>query len=81
MSFFVIPYEGGATEPATELPTTSGTYTLTIDFTSIRNGIYPMEDYVGFFTYTGKDDAPVAVYFSLILPEEAETTEGEIAID
>lgn len=74
-------YAEGKTEPATELPTAPGTYSLTVDFTSIRNGTYPMEDYVGFFTYTGKDEAPVAVYFSLILPEEAETTEGEIAID
>ena len=74
-------YAEGATEPETELPTAPGNYTLTIDFTSVRNGTYPMEDYVGFFTYTGKDNTPVAVYFSLILPEEAETTEGEITID
>ena len=76
-------YEGGATEPATELPTTSGTYTLTIDFTSIRNGIYPMEDYVGFFTYTGENGSPITAYFSLTPPEEIpETTEdGERAID
>ena len=74
-------YAEGATEPETELPTAPGNYTLTVDFSSIRNGAYPMEDYVGFFTYTGKDKTPVAVYFSLILPEEAETTEGEIVID
>ena len=74
-------YTDGSSEPATELPTPPGTYTLTIDFTSIAGGTYPMEDYVGFFTYTEENGAPVAVYFSLILPEEAETTEGEIAID
>ena len=74
-------YTEGATEPETELPTDPGNYTLTVDFTSIANGTYPMDDYVGLFTYTGENGAPVAVYFSLILPEEAETAEGEIAID
>ena len=74
-------YTEGATEPETELPTDPGNYTLTVDFSSIANGTYPMDDYVGLFTYTGENGAPVAVYFSLILPEEAETAEGEIAID
>lgn len=62
-------YTDGSSEPATELPTPPGTYSLTIDFTSIRNGTYPMEDYVGFFTYTEESGAPVAVYFSLAIPE------------
>ena len=74
-------YTEDATDPATELPTAPGNYTLTVDFTSIANGTYPMGDYVGFFTYTGENNAPVAVYFSLIIPEETETTEGEIVID
>ena len=66
----------GGTEPATELPTAPGTYTLVIDFTSIRNGTYPMDEYVGFLAYIGKDGAPVTVYFSLHLPE-ADTTADE----
>ena len=69
----------GADEPATELPTAPGTYTLVVDFTSIRNGTYPLEEYMGFLSYIGKDGAPVTVYFSLHLPE-ADTTEGESEI-
>jgi hypothetical protein len=67
-------------EPATELPTAPGTYTLVVDFTSIRNGTYPMEEYMGFLAYSGKDGAPVTVYLSLEIPEEETTavgTEGE----
>ena len=75
-------YALGSTEPSTELPTPPGTYTLTIDFISIRNGSYPMEEYIGFLTYTGKDSSPIAVYFSLTVPEEAtpEATESEAPI-
>jgi hypothetical protein len=73
-------YANGAPEPATELPTAPGTYTLVVDFTSIRNGTYPMEEYMGFLAYIGKDGAPVTVYLSLEIPEEETTavgTEGE----
>ena len=63
-------YTDGSDTPATELPTTPGTYTLVVDFASIRNGSYPMEDYVGFFAYVDKKGTPEAVYFSLLLPKE-----------
>lgn len=66
----------GATEPATELPTAPGAYTLVVDFASIRNGAYPMEEYMGFLSYVGKDGAPVTAYVSLEIPEE-DTVEGE----
>ena len=64
-----------AAEPATELPAAPGTYTVVVDFTAIRNGTYPMEEYMGLFAYVGKDGAPVAVYVSLELPEEDTTAE------
>lgn len=73
-------YAQGTAEPATELPAAPGTYTLVVDFTSIRNGTYPMEEYMGFLAYVGKDGAPVTVYLSLEIPEEETTavgTEGE----
>jgi hypothetical protein len=73
-------YADGASEPSTELPAAPGTYTLVVDFTSIRNGTYPMEEYMGFLAYIGKDGAPVTVYLSLEIPEEETTavgTEGE----
>ena len=47
-----------------------------VDFTSIRNGSYPMEEYMGVLAYIGKDGAPVAVYVSLAV-SQADTTEGE----
>ena len=62
-------YADGATEPVTELPSAAGTYTLVVDFTSIRNGTYPMDEYLGILAYTGKDGAPETVYFSLAVPE------------
>jgi hypothetical protein len=62
----------GVAEPETVLPTDAGTYTVVIDFTSVRNGSYPMEEYLGVFAYSGKDGAPETVYFSLAVPE-AET--------
>jgi hypothetical protein len=52
---------------------------VVVDFTSVRNGSYPMDEYLGVFAYSGKDGAPETVYFSLVLPE-AETeadTEAE----
>jgi RNA polymerase sigma-70 factor (ECF subfamily) len=59
----------GVAEPETVLPTDAGTYTVVIDFTSVRNGSYPMEEYLGVFAYSGKDGAPETVYFSLAVPE------------
>jgi hypothetical protein len=67
-------YADGATEPETVLPSAAGTYTVVVDFTSVRNGTYPMENYLGVFAYSGKDGTPETVYFSLTVPEtEADT--------
>lgn len=70
-------YADGAAEPETILPAAAGTYTVVVDFTSIRNGSYPMDEYLGVFAYSGKDGAPETVYFSLAIPEAEDTTEGE----
>ena len=61
----------GTDEILYEFPTEAGSYTVVLDFSRIRNGQYPMEDYAGFFSYTGKDGAPEAMYFSILtdLPE------------
>ncbi len=68
-------YVDGASETVYEFPAEAGTYTVVLDFSRIRNGQYPMEDYMGFFSYTGKDGAPEAVYFSILTaPPE---TKGE----
>lgn len=67
----------GAAEPETVLPSAAGTYTVVVDFTSVRNGTYPMENYLGVFAYSGKDGAPETVYFSLIVPETETDTESE----
>ena len=80
-------YADGSDTPATELPTAPGRYTLVVDFASIRNGTYPMQDYIGFFANIGKNGTPVTVYFSLKVPEETTTedatdhTEAETAED
>jgi hypothetical protein len=70
-------YADGATEHDTVLPAAAGTYTVVVDFTSVRNGSYPMDEYLGVFAYSGKDGAPETVYFSLVLPEAETETETE----
>ena len=70
-------YVNDSAEPLSEFPAKAGTYTITLDFERVRMSPYPMEDYVGFFSYTGKDGAPEAVYFSILVDmPEADTTEG-----
>lgn len=70
----VYPEDGA--EPVFTLPEGAGTYTVTVDFSRIRNGQYPMEDYVGFFIYDG-EGVPAAVYFSII-PTPPETESGAV---
>ena len=73
-------YVNDSTESQDEFPTQAGTYTIVLDFNRVRMSPYPMEDYVGFFSYTGKDGAPEAVYFSILTPQpEADTTESPSA--
>jgi hypothetical protein len=58
-------YVNGDESPVYELPTAAGSYRVTVDFTSIRNGTYPMREYVGLYAYIGKDGEPVTERFSL----------------
>lgn len=75
-------YVDGATEPVFELPTAPGTYEVVVDFTVIRNGTYPMKEFIGIYAYIGEDkqeDEPVTLKFDLsVTPEtEAPGTEEE----
>lgn len=56
-------------------PTAPGTYEVTVDFASVRNGPYPMREYIGLYAYVGKDGEPVTIHFSLDVEEV--TTVGE----
>lgn len=67
----------GTTVPETTLPSAVGSYSIVVDFTSVRGGSYPMEEYLGVFAYSGKDGAPETVYFSLLIPETESDTLGE----
>ena len=58
-------FVNGAEQPAYRFPTAPGTYEIVVDFTSIRNGTYPMREYVGLYAYIGKDGEPVTERFSL----------------
>lgn len=68
-------YVNGAEQPVYRFPTAPGTYEVVIDFTSIRNGTYPMREYVGLYAYIGKDGEMVTERFSLEVV--AQTTEAE----
>jgi hypothetical protein len=61
------------------LPTGAGTYRITLDFASVRNGAYPMQDYIGIYAYDDETKKTAMVlFFSLKVPEESETnTTGE----
>ena len=72
-------FVNGAEQPVYRLPTAPGTYEVVVDFTSIRNGTYPMREYIGLYAYIGKDNAPITERFSLeVIAKETEAeTETE----
>ena len=74
-------YVDGADQPVYQLPTAPGTYEITVDFASIRNGKYPMRECIGLYAYVGEDGEAVTVKFSLDVEEETTgaetTTDGE----
>ncbi|MBQ9151588.1 MAG: hypothetical protein IJX72_05000, partial [Clostridia bacterium] len=61
--------------PVYRLPTAPGTYEIVVDFTSVRNGTYPMQEIIGLYAYIGEDEEPVTERFSLEVI--AETVEPE----
>lgn len=69
--------------PVYELPSAIGTYTVTVDFSGVRHGAYPMLDHIGLYAYVGENGKAETIFFSVLLPEdvpEADTT-AEIPID
>ena len=73
-------YVDGADTPVYHLPSAPGTYRVTLDFTTIRNGSYPMRDYVGIYAYVGEDkEEATTQFFSLKVPEVSDTTEETTA--
>ena len=65
-----------ASERLSELPTAPGTYTLVVDFSTIRGGTYPMEDYMSFYAYMGEEKTVMRVFFSLELPPAESESAG-----
>ncbi len=67
-------YVNGAAQPVYTLPAAPGTYEIVVDFSIIRNGTYPMREYIGFYAYIGKDEEAVTERFSLkVIPQATET--------
>lgn len=67
-------YVNGAEQPVYRFPTAPGTYEIVVNFASIRNGTYPMQDILGLYAYIGEDQKPITVRFSLeVLPESTES--------
>ncbi len=56
----------GAAATTYHLPTAPGSYTVTLDFSSIRNSPYPMNDSLLFYAYIGMDEAAEEIAFSLV---------------
>lgn len=63
-------YVNGETAPVYQIPAAEGTYEITVDFESIRNGQYPMRECIGLYAYIGEDEEAVTLKFSLAVVEE-----------
>jgi hypothetical protein len=72
-------FVNGAEQPVFQLPTAAGSYTVLVEFSSIRNGTYPMREYIGVYAYIGEKDTAVTERFSLTIKESA--TESESSSD
>ena len=58
-------YVNGTEQPTYRLPSAPGSYTVAVDFTSVRNGQYPMKEIMGLYAYIGEDGKAVTERFSL----------------
>ena len=74
-------FVNSAEQPVYRFPTAPGTYEIVVDFTSIRNGTYPMREYIGLYAYIGKDGEPVTERFSLEVIAKETETETEAATE
>ena len=74
----ILLYVNGAEQPVYRFPTAPGTYEVVVDFASVRNGTYPMREYVGLYAYIGDDGKAVTERFSLEV-EVATDTAGSDA--
>lgn len=56
-------------------PTLPGTYEVVVNFASLRNGSYSIQDLLGVYAYMGEEDAPPStVCFDLTVPAAEEET-------
>ncbi len=75
-------YINGADQPVFQFPTAPGSYEITVDFTSIRNGTYPMRECIGLYTYIGDESDAVTNNFSLaVLPVIETETSADTSAD
>ena len=58
-------YVNGEEQTLYQIPTAAGAYEIVVDFTSIRNGQYPMQEFMELYTYVGEEDKPLSVRFPL----------------
>ncbi len=63
----------GVDQPAATLPVPEGTYTVKLDFSSLRNSDYRMEDTLIFYRYTDESGTVEHIRFNIALPAESET--------
>lgn len=63
-------YVDGAQTEVYQLPAAAGTYEVVVDYTTIRNGTYPMSEYVGVYAYTGKNGQAETIRFPLTVAVE-----------
>lgn len=67
-------YTDDSDTPEFHIPSAPGTYRITVDFSSIRNGSYPMKDCLGLYAYIGEEGAAASITLSLETSTEADTT-------
>ncbi len=77
----------GVDQPAATLPIPQGTYMIQLDFSSLRNGNYRIDDTLFFYSYTGEEGAIEHIRFNITPPavteSESETAHetGEETVD
>lgn len=70
-------YVNGQETPVYRFPTAPGTYEVTVDFSSVRNGPYPMRECIALYAYIGKEEEAVTLHFSLSVEEVTTVAETD----
>lgn len=70
-------YVNGQAASVYRFPTAPGAYEVVVDFSSVRNGPYPMRECIALYAYVGEDGEAVNLHFSLAVEEVTTVAETD----